>query len=1178
MKIGFWNINGLGNKLEDENFISILKKYEIICLTETWGLESNIDNLIIPDGYQAFHHYRKNKHKKAKRNSGGIMVLYKKEIGNFLKLKNKENENILWIQIDKKLLLTKKNLVLGTVYISPINSTINNRTDNSFDSNETFATLYQHISSFSNENDILIGGDFNARTGDLIDFIETENNEEVFLPLPEIFENNTFSKSRINQDKKYNNFGLELKDICISANMYILNGRTLGDFTGEYTYIGYRGCSVVDYVLASENLVNHMGLITKFKVEDLTTLSDHKILSVNLNNFIPYRETEKPSCNEEYLKRKKYFNDMGEFKKITKGIPFKKAITELNNKMTNGKQGIESIDESVNKFSFILDTALQGSTNNMISTQSRYKKSVKKKIGKNSWYNNDCRILKRNLNYLCKAVSRDPNNFLLRNNYYKTRKKYRNLTKYYKKKFETDLINELENKSLNSKEFWSSFKNLKKGQIESLPEPADIQNYFSELYATTSNSKSNIEGHIFDDDKLNSNLNKFEITERINVSEIKDQLSNLKLKKSAGIDGITNEILRDSSQEMLIFYELLFNKILEYWKYPNSWNISLTRLFYKDGQRDMPENYRGIALISNLAKLFNGIMNNRIRDYLVKNNLIAFEQGGFRKGFRTTDHIFVLQTIIKKYISKGKKVYSCFIDLKKAFDSIDKNLLKKKLDNIGFGRNTINLLMNMYENTFTSIIYKNNLLPKIQTHRGLKQGDILSPLLFIIFINDLPEILKKVESDPIELQGSHINCLLWADDIILFSESETGLQNCLNNLNLYCKDWDLMVNFKKTKSMIFNKAGRNISYPKFKLNSRVIENVNSYSYLGFSISASGKFTKGIERLIDKAQRAWFSILKFINKSTHKNVDTYINLFDNTVKPILLYACEIWGHSDNKHDISNLGKSAIEKFHLKVCKHIIGVHRKASNVATLTELGRYPLQFDIQNRLIKYLLRFNMIEKNRLVYKAYLEETQNITTANSWLGYSKKILDNSGLSYIFINHMSSNYTEQHYINKMVEILKKRNKDTFEQTIMHLLHTSCVTNKGKLVFYGKIKCKFQKEEYLNLKNFKNRKTITNIRMSAHKLKIETGRYEKIDRKERICTYCNLGAIEDEEHFLLKCPAYSTFRDKLSHEIFHESGIDLNHTGLDGLKSIFSKNNIKILNSLAIFIRQCWVKRNT
>ena len=102
-----------------------------------------------------------------------------------MKIKNNEKENILWVEIDKSFLSSKKNLIIGIVYISPINSTINNRVTNS-NSEETFVSLYQHLLTFSNEYDILIGGDFNARTGNLLDIVGNVNKEDDFFPSTEL--------------------------------------------------------------------------------------------------------------------------------------------------------------------------------------------------------------------------------------------------------------------------------------------------------------------------------------------------------------------------------------------------------------------------------------------------------------------------------------------------------------------------------------------------------------------------------------------------------------------------------------------------------------------------------------------------------------------------------------------------------------------------------------------------------------------------------------------------------------------------------------------------------------------------------------------------------------------------------------------------------------------------------
>ena len=268
------------------------------------------------------------------------------------------------------------------------------------------------------------------------------------------------------------------------------------------------------------------------------------------------------------------------------------------------------------------------------------------------------------------------------------------------------------------------------------------------------------------------------------------------------------------------------------------------------------------------------------------------------------------------------------------------------------------------------------------------------------------------------------------------------------------------------------------------------------------ISASGKFHQGVQKLIDKAQRAWFSILRILNNSKHKKIETYMTLFDNIIKPILLYTSEIWGKMKNNENIRDIGKSLIERFHFKICKQIIGVNRKTSNIATIAELGRYPLYIDIQTMIIKYLLRFKTIKQERLLFKAYQEEIQNIKEKRNWICNAKDILDKNGLSYIFINHLNSSAVTKQSIKETAKRLNNRSKEIFEQNIMYHIHSKSEIREGKLIFYGKLKYIYNKENYLNIENLEYRNILSNIRMSSHKLQIEIGRYKNIEREKRLC----------------------------------------------------------------------------
>ena len=165
LKLCFWNINGLSKqKYEDDEFTKIINKYDI-CLTETWqGEEGNINKWKTPDGFKEIRHARKQKHKKAKRLSGGIMILYKSVLQNLIKLENKKDQDILWIKLDKSLLDTKRDLLLGTAYISPKN---NSKIYLENGAKDTFTVLYDQLAEFGDNNPIKLGGDFNARTSNV---------------------------------------------------------------------------------------------------------------------------------------------------------------------------------------------------------------------------------------------------------------------------------------------------------------------------------------------------------------------------------------------------------------------------------------------------------------------------------------------------------------------------------------------------------------------------------------------------------------------------------------------------------------------------------------------------------------------------------------------------------------------------------------------------------------------------------------------------------------------------------------------------------------------------------------------------------------------------------------------------------------------------------------------------
>ena len=243
---------------------------------------------------------------------------------------------------------------------------------------------------------------------------------------------------------------------------------------------------------------------------------------------------------------------------------------------------------------------------------------------------------------------------------------------------------------------------------------------------------------------------------------------------------------------------------------PKNWCNGLITPIFKSGVRNDPSNYRGICVSSCLGKLFFSILNQRLLEHVTSLNILHKSQIGFLPKNRTSDHLLTLRTLIDKYVHcHGEKVYACFVDFRKAFDSVWHDGLLYKLLQIGVGGCFYKLIKNLYSKSSCALKIGTSQTRSFSYSRGVRQGCILSPLLFNLYVNDLPSAFQNTLSDPIILpNGTKLNSLLYADDLIIISRSKIGLQNCLNTLSSFCNSWMLDTNSKKTKVMVFQNERR----------------------------------------------------------------------------------------------------------------------------------------------------------------------------------------------------------------------------------------------------------------------------------------------------------------------------------------------------------------------------------
>ena len=283
---------------------------------------------------------------------------------------------------------------------------------------------------------------------------------------------------------------------------------------------------------------------------------------------------------------------------------------------------------------------------------------------------------------------------------------------------------------------------------------------------------------------------------------------NLKSGKASGPDNIINEFIIHGKHTLCGPISKLFNIILKSHCKPKSWSEGHVTSLFKSGDPANPDNYRGITILSCLGKLLTATLKNRLYEYLSEENLLNKWQAGFRPGYRTSDHSFVLKTLVNKYLHLHKqKLYVCFVDFRKAFDLVWHEGLFLKLLELGIGGNMYKLIKDMYTNCCIRIKSSEGLSHLIKSENGVRQGDGLSPLIFSSFINDLPLEFVTPKCKAPKLNEEVVPCLLYADDLILLSETAEGLQTCLDRLYNYCMTWQLQLNTSKTRIIIMKKGG-----------------------------------------------------------------------------------------------------------------------------------------------------------------------------------------------------------------------------------------------------------------------------------------------------------------------------------------------------------------------------------
>ena len=400
---------------------------------------------------------------------------------------------------------------------------------------------------------------------------------------------------------------------------------------------------------------------------------------------------------------------------------------------------------------------------------------------------------------------------------------------------------------------------------------------------------------------------------RITPKAVEKKLKKLDGSKAQGPDGIPPRVLKELAVELAFPLSVLFNKSLETGLIPEEWKHANVTAIFKKGSRSQPGNYRPVSLTCICCKILESFVRDVIVDHLNDNNLYTQCQHGFRNKRSCNTQLLEVMEEITDLLDNGDTVDIVYLDFRKAFDSVPHERLLIKLRAYGIVNNVHNWVRNFLTNRYQRVRVGEIYSSGAKVLSGIPQGSILGPVLFTIFINDLPDCVES-------------SCKVFADDTKIYNKTKNNrlLQNDLNKLQDWTNIWNLYFNTDKCKVMHVGKDNPYVTYTMEKKNTSSPVTVCEFEKdLGVTFDKDFAFDRHIQNCTNKANQ----VIGLI-KRTFVNIDRdiFIKLYKALVRPHLEYGNIIWSPKFKYQSV------AIEKVQrratklVKACKSMDYYHR------------------------------------------------------------------------------------------------------------------------------------------------------------------------------------------------------------------------------------------------------------
>ena len=381
----------------------------------------------------------------------------------------------------------------------------------------------------------------------------------------------------------------------------------------------------------------------------------------------------------------------------------------------------------------------------------------------------------------------------------------------------------------------------------------------------------------------------------INRNDIQTRLEKLNVTKTCGPDNLHPFVLQKTAGEISVPLEIIFRKSVSTGECPTDWRSANVAPIHKKGDRTDPSNYRPISLTSQVCKVLESIVRAHVLEHLKSNNILRDEQHGFRERRSCLTNLLEMMESWTEIIDEGDGIDVAYLDFRKAFDLVSHKHLLYKMSKYGITNQTLNWIKAFLQQRYQRVVIRGSTSENLEVTSGVPQGSVLGPILFLIFINDLPlEVISPLS--------------LFADDSKIFSRIATNnstnrniavngnemLQKDLSTIAEWAKKWKMEFNVDKCKIMHLGNQNPNHTYTMDGIN---LTTSKEEKDLGVLVDDQLGFDSHIRSIVKRANRM-LGLIRIGFSCLDKEI--FMNLYPVMVRPLLEYCVQVWSPYKRKY--------------------------------------------------------------------------------------------------------------------------------------------------------------------------------------------------------------------------------------------------------------------------------------